>query len=82
MDERRSGRRVCRRRSGRRALAPAARDVVEQAFTHFALELTVYAAAFEGGAPEGHFWVARDAVGEAGFSNMMRKAVEHAFRQA
>ena len=51
---------------------------VEQVFTHFALKLTVYAAAFEGGAPEGHFWVASDAVGEAGFSNMMRKAVEHA----
>jgi A/G-specific adenine glycosylase len=55
---------------------------VEQAFTHFALKLTVYAGAFDGGAPEGHFWVARDAVGEAGFSNMMRKAVEHALRQA
>ena len=51
---------------------------VGQVFTHFALTLTVYAAAFEGGAPEGYFWVARDAVGEAGFSNMMRKAVEHA----
>ena len=54
---------------------------VGQVFTHFALKLTVYAAAFEGGAPEGHFWVASDAVGEAGFSNMMRKAVDHAFRQ-
>ena len=54
---------------------------VEQVFTHFALKLTVYAAAFEGGAPEGYFWVASDAVGEAGFSNMMRKAVEHALKQ-
>ena len=53
---------------------------VGQVFTHFALTLTVYAAAFEGGAPEGHFWVASDAVDEAGFSNMMRKAVDHAFR--
>jgi A/G-specific adenine glycosylase len=53
---------------------------VEQVFTHFALKLTVYAAAFEGRAPDGHFWVARNAVGEAGFSNMMRKAIEHAFR--
>jgi A/G-specific adenine glycosylase len=51
---------------------------VEQAFTHFALTLTVYAATFEGGAPDGHFWVAREAIGEAGFSNVMRKAVEHA----
>jgi A/G-specific adenine glycosylase len=54
---------------------------VGQVFTHFALRLTVYAAAFDGGAPDGHFWVARDAVGEAGFSAIMRKAVEHAFKQ-
>ena len=54
------------------------RATVEQVFTHFALTLTVYAAAFEGGAPDGCFWVTPDAVGEAGFSNMMRKAVEHA----
>ena len=53
---------------------------VEQAFTHFALTLTVYAAAFEGDAPDRHFWVAPEAVGEAGFSSLMRKAVEHASR--
>jgi A/G-specific adenine glycosylase len=53
---------------------------VEQAFTHFALRLTVYVAPFEGGAPDGHFWVARLAVGEVGFSNLMLKAVEHAFK--
>ena len=53
---------------------------VGQVFTHFALKLTVYAAAFEGGAPDGYFWVAHNAVGEAGLSNMMRKAVDHAFR--
>jgi A/G-specific adenine glycosylase len=52
---------------------------VEQVFTHFALRLTVYAAAFEGGAPDGHFWVAQEAIREAGFSNVMRKAVAHAF---
>lgn len=55
---------------------------VEQVFTHFALRLTVYAAEFEGGAPAGCFWVAPDAVGAAGFSTMMRKAVEHALAQA
>ena len=55
---------------------------VEQVFTHFALQLTVYAAPFEGGAPEGCFWVAREGVAAAGFSNMMRKAVEHAMRQS
>ena len=54
---------------------------VEQVFTHFALRLTVYAAEFEGGAPAGCFWVKPDAVGAAGFSSMMRKAVEHALTQ-
>ncbi len=51
---------------------------VKQVFTHFALTLTVYAAAFDGGAPDGHFWVAPDAVGHAGFSSVMRKAVARA----
>ena len=54
---------------------------VEQAFTHFALTLTVYAAPFEGGAPDRHFWVARETVRQAGFSSVMLKAVEHAFEQ-
>jgi A/G-specific adenine glycosylase len=51
---------------------------VEQVFTHFALRLTVYAAGFEGVAPAGCSWVAADRVVGAGFSTMMRKAVEHA----
>jgi len=51
---------------------------VEQLFTHFALRLTVYAGEFDGDAPAGCFWVAPDAIRAAGFSNMMRKAVEHA----
>ena len=51
---------------------------VEQVFTHFALSLTVYAAPDEGGAPDPHFWVDEAAVPEAGFSNVMRKAVAHA----
>ena len=55
---------------------------VDQVFTHFALSLTVYAGAFEGGAPDGHFWVSLETLGEAGFSSAMRKAVEHAIRQA
>ena len=54
---------------------------VEQVFTHFALTLTVYAGSFEGGAPDGHFWVTPEAVGEAGFSSAMRRAVEHALRR-
>ncbi|HEY1454766.1 MAG TPA: A/G-specific adenine glycosylase [Roseiarcus sp.] len=53
---------------------------VEQAFTHFALTLTVYAGAFDGGAPDGHFWVTPEALAEAGFSSAMRKAVEHALK--
>jgi A/G-specific adenine glycosylase len=51
---------------------------VEQVFTHFALKLAVYAARFEGAAPAGCFWVEPDEVGQAGFSAMMMKAVEHA----
>src|SRR6185437_1349713 len=51
---------------------------VEQVFTHFALRLTVYATKFEGAAPTGCFWVEAHAVGQVGFSAMMRKAVEHA----
>jgi A/G-specific adenine glycosylase len=54
---------------------------VEQVFTHFALRLTVYAAEFEGSAPTGCFWVAPDTIVGAGFSSMMRKAVEHALGQ-
>ncbi len=54
--------------------------VVEQVFTHFELTLTVYVALVEGGAPDGCFWVSPDGVGEAGFSNVMRKAVARALR--
>jgi A/G-specific adenine glycosylase len=54
---------------------------VEQVFTHFALRLAVYAAEFEGGAPADCFWVKPDAIGAAGFSSMMRKAVKHALTQ-
>jgi A/G-specific adenine glycosylase len=54
---------------------------IEQVFTHFALKLAVYAAEFDGGPPLGCFWVAPDTVADAGFSTMMRKAVEHALAQ-
>jgi A/G-specific adenine glycosylase len=54
---------------------------VEQVFTHFALRLTVYATEFEGRAPADCFWVKPDAIGAAGFSSMMRKAVKHALTQ-
>jgi A/G-specific adenine glycosylase len=55
---------------------------IEQVFTHFALKLVVYATEFEGRAPADCFWVKPDAVGGAGFSSMMRKAVKHALTQA
>jgi A/G-specific adenine glycosylase len=55
---------------------------VEQVFTHFALKLIVYATEFEGRAPADCFWVKPDAIGAAGFSSMMRKAVMHALTQA
>jgi A/G-specific adenine glycosylase len=55
---------------------------VEQVFTHFALKLIVYATEFEGRAPADCFWVRPDAIGAAGFSSMMRKAVKHALTQA
>lgn len=51
---------------------------IEQAFTHFVLSLTVFAAPFDGAAPEGLFWLAADAVGRAGLSSVMRKSVAHA----
>jgi A/G-specific adenine glycosylase len=54
---------------------------VGQVFTHFALKLTVYATEFDGRAPADCFWVKPDAIGTAGFSSMMRKAVEHALTQ-
>jgi A/G-specific adenine glycosylase len=54
---------------------------VEQVFTHFALKLIVYATEFEGRAPANCFWLNPDAIGTAGFSSVMRKAVEHALTQ-
>jgi A/G-specific adenine glycosylase len=53
---------------------------VEQVFTHFALNLVVYAARYEGRAPDPHFWVDPGTLDEAGFSNVMRKAVAHAMK--
>lgn len=61
----------------------AAPGLVTQAFTHFELRLEARVAAvpagFEGVA--GALWIAPDDVASAGFSSVMRKAVEHAARQ-
>jgi A/G-specific adenine glycosylase len=52
---------------------------VDQIFTHFSLRLTVYAARLQGRppAPEGCFWVEREALDGVAFSSLMRKAVAH-----
>ncbi|MBV9289507.1 MAG: NUDIX domain-containing protein, partial [Hyphomicrobiales bacterium] len=50
-------------------------DGVEQTFTHFALSLVVFTGGFDGAAPDGCFWIPPHGIDEAGFSNLMRKAV-------
>ena len=56
--------------------------VVEQAFTHFVLQLNVYVARLPGNPPaqDGCFWVAADALDDVGFSSLMRKAVAHGLK--
>ena len=53
--------------------------VVEQAFTHFLLQLNVFVARLPGNppTPDGCFWVAGDALENVAFSSVMRKAVAH-----
>ena len=55
---------------------------VEQVFTHFALRLTVYAAAVDAtpGEAGALFWVGADDAARAGFSSVMLKAIAHARR--
>jgi A/G-specific adenine glycosylase len=50
--------------------------VVEQAFTHFLLELRVYVVRIQENppAPSGCFWVAKEELGRVAFSSVMRKA--------
>jgi A/G-specific adenine glycosylase len=54
---------------------------VEQAFTHFALRLAVFAGRIDVAAPQGCFWIAPREIEEAGFSNVMRKATALALRE-
>jgi A/G-specific adenine glycosylase len=57
-------------------------QAVEQAFTHFALRLTVYAAE-AGAAPppsDGEIWIAPENAASAGFSSVMLKAIARARR--
>ena len=53
--------------------------VVRHVFTHFPLELTVYAADVPAGtaAPDAARWVALDALAEAALPSLMRKVVAH-----
>jgi A/G-specific adenine glycosylase len=55
---------------------------VEQAFTHFTLRLTLYAAEVGRAAPgaEGQIWINPDLASSAGFSSLMLKAVAYARR--
>jgi len=55
---------------------------VEQAFTHFTLRLTLYAAEVGRAAPsaEGQIWINPDLASGAGFSSLMLKAVAYARR--
>lgn len=57
---------------------------VEQAFTHFTLRLTLYAAEVGSGAREaqGSIWIDPAKADSAGFSSLMLKAVAHARRCA
>lgn len=57
---------------------------VEQAFTHFTLRLTVYAAEVGSDPPgaQGLIWIEPAGVNGAGFSSLMLKAVAHACRHA
>ncbi len=52
---------------------------VDQIFTHFSLRLNVYAVRLQDRppAPEGCFWVEREALDGVAFSSLMRKAVAH-----
>jgi A/G-specific adenine glycosylase len=55
--------------------------VVQHVFTHFPLELTVYAAELppHTAAPAGMRWVALENIGEEALPSLMRKVVAHAF---
>ncbi len=57
---------------------------VEQAFTHFTLRLTLYAAEVGSSPPEaeGLIWIEPAGVESAGFSSLMLKAIAHARRFA
>ncbi len=51
---------------------------ITHVFTHFALELAVYRAGFQGSAPAGHFWsLPHELAGEA-LPTVMKKAIETA----
>jgi A/G-specific adenine glycosylase len=55
---------------------------VEQAFTHFTLRLTLYAAEVGASPPgaEGQIWIEPAMAENAGFSSLMLKAIAHARR--
>ena len=56
---------------------------VRHVFTHFRLELDVYAAEIgKAPAPEGHWWENAETLDEAALPTVMRKVIAHAFEDA
>lgn len=51
---------------------------IAHVFTHFALELAVYQAAYDGSAPAGHFWSGPDDIAGEALPTVMKKAIEAA----
>ena len=75
-----SSRGVSQRGAGRRALAAAARDS-RTGLHSLRAQIDGVRGSVRRRRSGGPFLGGRDAVGEAGFSNMMRKAVDHALKQ-
>ncbi|HLW91203.1 MAG TPA: A/G-specific adenine glycosylase [Roseiarcus sp.] len=59
-------------------------EAVEQAFTHFTLQLTIYVgrASAKAPAPPGCYWVKENEIGSAALSSVMAKAIAHALKCA
>jgi A/G-specific adenine glycosylase len=55
---------------------------VRHGFTHFQLELAVYAGASDAPAPAGAVWVAVDRLGDWALPTLMKKVVRHALAKA
>jgi A/G-specific adenine glycosylase len=54
------------------------RGSIGHVFTHFALELSVYQAPYDGPTPPGHFWSGPDEIAGEALPTVMKKAIEAA----